>query len=137
MPSGIILEPNYAALRARFGTEARFQADTILADLLPESLIEPEHVKRIQAQVLRAMQSVLAPINICIQAIDSKAAVVECRELVDAVSKTVIAKADEIDRAIHRGGDDLCRTCGRRGLKVFQMEDGYPMCVECAADGKE
>ena len=44
-----ILTPDYAALRARFGAEAKFQVDTILADLLPEDLIEIEYIKRIQA----------------------------------------------------------------------------------------
>src|SRR5258708_30481778 len=92
MSNGIILEPNYAALRERFGREAKLQADTILADLLPEELIEIEHIKRIQAQVLRAIQSIIVPINICLQATDCNAA---CRELVDAVSKTIIANADE------------------------------------------
>jgi hypothetical protein len=68
MTHGIILEPDYAALRERFAREARDRADTILSDLLPEGLIEPEHIKAVQLAVLRAMQSVLVPINICIQA---------------------------------------------------------------------
>src|SRR5260370_41614590 len=93
MSNGIILEPNYAALRERFGREAKLQADTILADLLPEELIEIEHIKRIQSQVLRAIQVIIVPINICLQAIDCNSAVIECRELVDAVSKTLIATA--------------------------------------------
>ena len=110
MAHEIILEPNYAVLRARFGDEARFQADTILADLLPEELIEMEHVKRIQVQVLRAFQAIIVPINICLQSTDCNAAVLECRELVDAVSKIIIGKADEIDRAIEvddDGGSEL------------------------------
>src|SRR5450759_3988231 len=105
MAHEIILEPNYAALRARFGTEARLQADTILADLLPEELIESEHLKRVQAQVLRAIQAIIVPFNICLQATDCNAAVLECRELVDAVSKTIIAKADEIEKAIEAEDD--------------------------------
>ncbi len=36
MANGIILEPNYAVLRARFAAEAKLQADTILSDLLPD-----------------------------------------------------------------------------------------------------
>jgi hypothetical protein len=92
MPHGIILEPNYAVLRERFGREAKLQADTILVNLLPEELIEIEHTKRIQARVLRAIQSIIVPINICLQATDCNSAVLECRELVDAVSKTIIAK---------------------------------------------
>src|SRR5260370_30381812 len=110
MSNGITLEPNYAALRERFGREAKLQADTILADLLPEEFIEIEHIKRIQAQVLRAIQAIIVPINICIQATDCNAAVLECRELVDAVSKTIIVKADEIERAIEvedDGGSEL------------------------------
>ena len=110
MSNGIILEPNYAVLRERFGREAKLQADTILADLLPEELIEIEHVKRIQAQVLRAIQAIIVPINICLQATDCNAAVLECRELVDAVSKTIIAKAEEVERAIEvedDGGSEL------------------------------
>src|SRR5260370_22072862 len=110
MPHGIILEPNYAVLRERFGREAKLQADTILADLLPEELIEIEHIKRIQAQVLRAIQAIIVPINICLQATDCNSAVLECRELVDAVSKTIIARADEIERTIEvedDGGSEL------------------------------
>ena len=40
----------------------------------------------------------------------------------------------EIEKAIadQTAGDDQCRTCCRRGRKVFQMEDGKPMCFECA-----
>ncbi len=105
MSNGIILEPNYAVLRERFGREAKLQADTILADLLPEELIEIEHIKRIQAQVLRAIQAIIVPINICLQATDCNAAVLESRELVDGVSKTIIAKADEIEKAIEVGDD--------------------------------
>src|SRR5260370_40203302 len=105
MSNGIILEPNYAVLRERFGREAKLQADTILADLLPEELIEIEHIKRIQAQVLRAIQAIIVPINICLQATDCNAAVLESPELVDGVSKTIIATADEIEKAIE-GGDD-------------------------------
>jgi len=131
MENEIILEPNYAVLRARFAGEAKLQADTILSDLLPEQLIESDHIKTVQLAVLRAMQSMLVPINICIHAIDNNQAVVECRDLMDAVSKTIIAKADEIEQAI--ASDDLCRTCGRRGLEVHLAEDGKPMCVECAA----
>ena len=110
MAHGIILEPNYAVLRERFGREAKLQADTILADLLPEELIQPEHIKRIQAHVLRAIQAIIVPINICIQATDSNSAVLECRELVNAVSRTIIAKADEIEKAIEvedDGGSEL------------------------------
>ena len=109
MANEIKIEPNYAVLRARFAAEAKLQADTILADLLPEHLIEPEHITRVQLDVLGAFQSVLVPINICIQAADCNAAVLECRELVDAVSKTIIAKADEIERAIDCDGDEELR----------------------------
>ena len=106
MENEIILEPNYAVLRARFAGEAKLQADTILSDLLPEQLIESDHIKTVQLAVLRAMQSVLVPINICIQAIDNNQAVIECRDLVDAVSKTIIAKADEIEQAIGYGASE-------------------------------
>lgn len=110
MSNGIILEPNYAVLRERFGREAKLQADTILVNLLPEELVEIERIKRIQAQLLRAIQAIIVPINICIQATDCIAAVIECRELVDAVSKTIISKADEIEKAIEvedDGGSEL------------------------------
>jgi hypothetical protein len=106
MTHGIILEPNYAVLRSRFAAEAKLQADIILSDLLPEGLIEPEHIKTVQLAVLRAMQSVLVPINICIQAADCNAAVLDCRELLDSVSKTIIAKADGIERAISYGASE-------------------------------
>lgn len=96
----IILEPNYAVLRERFGREAKLQADTILENLLPEELVEIAHIKRIQAQVLRSIQAIIVPINICIQATDCNAAVIECRELVDAVSKIIITKAEEIGRIL-------------------------------------
>ncbi len=68
-------------------TRSKLQADTILENLLPEELIEIAHIKRIQSQVLRAIQAIIVPINICIQATDCNAAVIECRELVDEVSE--------------------------------------------------
>ena len=101
MPDEIKLEPHYAALRARFAAEAKLQADGDLDELLPLVLMEPFDRQIVQLAVFRAMKSVLVPINICLQAIDCNAAVNEVRELVDEVTKSVIAKTEEIEEAIH------------------------------------
>ena len=100
MPNEIKLEPNYAALRARFALEARQQADGDLAELMPEYFMDPFQKQVLQLAVFRAMESVLVPINICIQSIHCNAAVIEVRDPVDEITKSVTAKADEIDQAM-------------------------------------
>ena len=51
------IENDSNSRRAQFSREASIKADTILCDLLPEELIEPEHIKAVQLSALRAFQS--------------------------------------------------------------------------------
>ena len=68
MTNEIKLEPDFAAIRAHFAAEARLGADTILDGLLPETIVPFDSITKVQVDVLRAFQSVLVPINACIQA---------------------------------------------------------------------
>ena len=98
----INLTPNYSVLIKRFADEARLKADTILADL-PEP--DSDNIKRFQAATLRALQGILALLNICAQAIDSAEAVKQLRDLLDVVTTSVRAKADEIEAQLSREED--------------------------------
>ncbi len=84
------------------------------------------------------MQSVLVPINVCIQAIDNNQAVIECRDLVDTVSKSILAKADEIERAIDAETSIInCDQCAALMIQgVFCHGTGCPNAKKLYEDGE-
>jgi hypothetical protein len=97
--NSIVLNPDFAYLFATFAREARLQADTMLA-LLPEHTYNPDRIKEAQRDTLRAFQAILAPLNICTQAIHTVEAVHQYRELIAEVAATINRKATEIDNAL-------------------------------------
>jgi hypothetical protein len=125
----INLKPDFKAIFDQFDREARLKADTVLADL-PEP-DEIEQIKPYQLGVLRAMQGILAPVNICAQAVDSGEAVQRLRNLIDALVTTIRAKADEIESAIEHEGD-ICDQCGSRIRNGVQRANGAYCSEECA-----
>jgi hypothetical protein len=105
MPNEIKLDPNYTGAREHFAREARSAAIGDLDQLLPGIFMGPFDRLIVQYAVFHAMRSVLVPINFCIQSIDSNAAVVECRALVDQITKSVIADAEASYAARHADDD--------------------------------
>jgi hypothetical protein len=124
----------YSTLRSRFATEAQAQADTILANLLPEGALRPEQMRLVRLAVRRTAQSILWPINDCEREIDRELTAAQWRDLLNHINTDLIAKAHQVEKAIAAEyvGDDVCHTCGGRGGGLFPMEDGLPMCAECA-----
>jgi hypothetical protein len=105
MLTEIKLDPNYTGVRERFALEAREAAIGDLHELLPGIFMEPFDRLVVQYAVFQAMRSVLVPINFCIQSIDSNAAVIECRALLDQITQSVIADAERSYAALHADED--------------------------------
>jgi hypothetical protein len=138
-PTGNKAKPRYATLRSRFAAEAQLQADTILANLIPEGALRPDQLKRLQLAVWRTAQSILRPINDCGGEIDRELTAAEWRDLLSHTTNDLIAKAHQVEKAIaaEYSGGDVCRTCLRGNVGLFPMEDGLPICVECGGCNDE
>lgn len=96
----INLEADFDQIRDVFTRQARLQVDTILADLLPEEIIEPEYIKPIQAAVLRTFQGLLHSLNVVAQCAMKNDDVMALRSLLSYSATGVECKAATIEREL-------------------------------------
>jgi hypothetical protein len=93
---GINFEPNYDALFQQFTREAKIQADNFLFDAPEGDAAEAKE----KLEGLRALQSVLAPINIAVQSLTRLQQVVELREALHSMVESVVQRADRLENDI-------------------------------------
>jgi hypothetical protein len=100
MAREIVLTPDFKALFAMFDREARLKCDTILADLHPPVRDCVEAWQEAQVSILRAIQGILAPLNICAQSASTVEDFARLREILHECVQLIQSKADGIENAL-------------------------------------
>ena len=115
---GIVLTPDFAQMFRQFTREARIQTDALYRDM-PEMDCAEMAEKR---DALRSVQAIIAPLNIAVQAMTSTAQIQTLRDILDAMTKSIVNRADRLDNELGNNSQEYTLCYITQGREVVEAE---------------
>lgn len=107
----ILITPNFKLIFAQFLREAELRGERVEHDLFYALAADPESkspIAPVQVALLRAVQGLLAPLNIAIQSATSEQEILDFRATLHAIVTNLDTKATALELEDARADEDEC-----------------------------